>query len=190
MFDRDASAGEPVVYLPHIERPADEGDASTTGLDQVSDGQATTLDAVDRDGRVFGVAAEAVNQHSADAAGAQRVQPRSHVAVRCDEQPAYLLLLKQVDVHALAAGIVVGVAVENRDAVLGCLIFGAAHDIVVKRVLAVEYDESHSRRGAGPQLACGLVAHIAERFYRLHDAIDGFCGDFVRSIQHIGNRAH
>ena len=42
--------------------------------------------------------------------------------------------------------ILIGVAVEDRDPVTGCLVLGAAHDVVVERVLTVEHLIETGRR--------------------------------------------
>ena len=72
------------------------------------------------------------------------------VAVRGDEHAAHALLLEQVEVHALARRVLVGVAEQDGDAVAGRLILGAAHHVVEEWILAVEHDEPDGRADARP----------------------------------------
>ena len=154
-------AGEPVGDLADGERSTDEGDAAPTETEQVRGGGAAARDVVDRD-RAEGAIRVAVDEHHGGAVGAQALEPFADVAEGRDEHAAHALLLEEVEVGGLALGLLVAVAEQHRDAVLGRLVFRAAGDVGEERVAGVEHDEADRTRPTGAQLAGGVVAHVAE----------------------------
>ena len=103
--------------------------------------------------------------------------------------PAHLLLLEQIEVDLLPRVVLVRVAVQDRDVVTGALVLGAADDVLIERILAVEDDEPH--RGADPaaQLASGVVAHVPEFLDGAIHPIDRVDRDLVGPVEDVGNGA-
>ncbi len=67
---------------------------------------------------------------------------------------------------------------------------GAAGDVHEERVAHVEHEQGHDPALAGPQLAGGLAADVAELLdHRLH-TVPGRLGDQIGPVDHIGHRAH
>ena len=95
------------------------------------------------------------------------------------------LLLEEVEVGALALGLLVAVAEQDRHAVLGGAILRAAGDIREERVAHVEHDEPDRPAATRAQLAGGVVAHEAELLDGGEHARDGGRGDLVGPVEHV-----
>ena len=74
----------------------------------------------------------------------------------------HTLLFEEVEVGGLAGGAFVRVAEDDRQPVLGRLVFGTACYIGEERVTNVEHDESNGGAASRTQLASSVVAHVAQ----------------------------
>src|SRR5690606_7492585 len=69
------------------------------------------------------------------------------------------------------------------------LVFRPARDVGEERVTGVEYDESHRTGAAGAQLACGVVAHVAEFADGLMHAGDDGIRHSLGPVEHVRDGA-
>ncbi len=127
---------------------------------QVAHRELTAHDVVDGDRRE---AADPRHSRSTSTTGVPRArsrcEPRQVIAERGDEHAVHALLLEQVEVGALAVGVLVAVAEQDGHAVLRGAILRAAGDIGEERVPHVEHDEpdraAPARRATAEPRRCG-----------------------------------
>jgi hypothetical protein len=117
-------------------------------------------------------------------------QPVLDVAVRRDEHPVYALLLEEVEIARLSLGVFRRVAEDHREPELRGLVFGAASDVGEERVSHVEHDEADGRAATRPQLARGVVAHVAEFGDRGPHLRRRIGRDARRAVEHVRHGAH
>ena len=121
---------------------------------------------------------------------AQALQPRLVFAERRDEHAVHPLLLEEVEVRALAIGVLVAVAEQDGHAVLGGAILGSARDLGEERVPHVEHDEPDAAAPPGAQLPRRVVAHEPELVDRGHHARHRVRRDLLGPVEHVRDRAH
>jgi hypothetical protein len=155
----------------------------------VAHGEASAHHIVDRDGGEAAVFGDAVDEHDGSAAPTQAVEVGRLFGERRDQHAVHPLLLEEVEVRALALGLLVAVAEQDGHALLGGAVLGATSHVGEERVAHVEHDESDRPAATRPQLACGVVPHEAELLDGGEHSRDGGRRDLVGAVQHVRDRA-
>ncbi len=153
--------------LADVLRSAGEEDAAAAGLEQVTRSEVPAELVVDADGAEGVVFAASVDEYCGRAALAESTQPRAHLPVRRDQDAAHPLLFEEVEVAGLAVDVLVAVAEDHGQPVLGGLAFRAAGEIGEERVAHIEHDEADRRAAPDTQLSRRVVAHVPELVDRL-----------------------
>lgn len=177
---RSADACDALVaqrqQVPHREQPA----LHVRGFHQVA-GRVVDL-AVDQHGR-HAQAVELLGQRVA-VVGAAAGAGRHH------DQPVDAALGQHLQVHALAARLVVGVAQHQRVARAEASVFHDAHDLREIRVGAVGDEHAQRRGGVALQAARHRVGHVAQLADDQLHALAHLGADVAGVVDHVRHGGH
>ncbi|MDQ1125726.1 hypothetical protein QE428_000759 [Microbacterium sp. SORGH_AS 505] len=159
--ERAPRSVESVRHLADGCRAPGEQDAATSLRQQVLHGEVSAFDVVDGHRREVSVGL-GVDEHDRHAGRLERLGPRLVEGERGQQHAVDALLAEEVEVCVLARRLLAAAAEEDRHAVLGGALLGAAGDLGEERVGRVEDDESDGSAASGAQLPRGVVADEAE----------------------------
>ncbi|MDT4818133.1 hypothetical protein FQZ97_512220 [compost metagenome] len=184
---RHAPAFDALLARGHAQRPADAGDALVAQRQQVPHREQAALH-VGGFHQVAGRVGDlAVDQHGGNAQAAQLGGERVVLVGtgRHHDEPVDAALGQHLQVHALAPGLVVGVAQHQRVAGAEAAVFHDAHDLGEVGVRAVGNEHSQRRGGVALEAARHRVGHVAQLADRQLDALAHLGAHVARVVDDV-----